>query len=53
MEFLVGITSLVGGIILREIMSCFGIELMSVKGFIICLVVAIIYSLIINSICNK
>ena len=49
-NLVLGIGSAEGGIILREVMNYFNIELMSVKGFVICLITAIIYSLVLNSI---
>lgn len=48
MEFLNGFICLAGGMILREVLNRFGIEVYSVKGFLICLVAAIIYIGIIN-----
>ena len=48
MKFSVGIASVAGGIILREIMDCFGIRLVSMKGIIICIVVGLVYGYILN-----
>lgn len=48
MEFLNGFICLAGGMILREVLNGFEIEVCSVKGFLICLVVAIVYIGIIN-----
>lgn len=43
MEFLNGFACLVGGMLLREVLNGCGIKICSVKGFLICLVAAIIY----------
>lgn len=43
MEFLNGFACLVGGMLLSEVLNELEIELCSVKGILICLVVAIIY----------
>ena len=48
MEFLNGFDCLVGGMLLREVLNGFGIEICSVKGFLICSVAAILYIGIIN-----
>lgn len=48
MEFLNGFACLAGGMLLREVLSGFRIEICSVEGFLICLVAAIIYVGIIN-----
>ncbi len=48
MEFLNGFACLAGGMLLREVLNGFGIEICSVKGFLICLVAAIVYIGIIN-----
>ena len=48
MEFLNGFICLAGGMLLREVLNRLGIEVCSVKGFLICLVVAIVYIGIIN-----
>lgn len=48
MEFLNGFACLAGGMLLREVLNEFGIKICSVKRFLICLVVAIIYIGIIN-----
>lgn len=48
MEFLNGFVCLAGGMILREVLNGFGIKVRSSKGFLICLVAAIVYIWIIN-----
>lgn len=48
MEFLNGFVCLVGGMLLREVLNGFGIEVCSVEGILICLIAAIIYIGIIN-----
>ena len=48
MGFLNGFICLAGGMILREVLNGFEIEVCSVKGFLICLVAAIVYIGIIN-----
>lgn len=48
MGFLNGFVCLAGGMILREVLNGIGIEVCSVKGLLICLVVAIVYIGIIN-----
>lgn len=48
MEFLNGFICLAGGMLLREVLNEFEIEICSVKGFLICLVAAIVYIGIIN-----
>ena len=48
MEFLNGFACLAGGMLLREVLNGFGIGVCSVKGFLLCLVAAIIYIGIIN-----
>lgn len=53
MEFLNGFACLAGGMILRKVLNGFGIKVCSVKGFLICLVAAILYIGIINLIFKK
>lgn len=53
MEFLNGFACLVSGMLLREVLNEFGIKICSVKGFLICLVAAIVYIVIINLIFNQ
>ena len=48
MEFLNGFACFAGGLLLREVLNGFGIEICSVKGSLICLVAVIIYIGIIN-----
>ena len=48
MEFLNGFACLAGGMLLREVLNGFGIDVCSVKGSLICLVVAIVYIGVIN-----
>ena len=48
MEFLNGFICLAGGMILREVLNRFEIEVSSVKGILICMVAAIVYTGIIN-----
>ena len=48
MEFLNGFVCLAGGMFLRKVLNEFGIKVCSVKGFLICLVAAIVYIWIIN-----
>lgn len=43
MEFLNGFVCLTGGMLLREVLNRFRIKVCSVKGFLICLVTAIVY----------
>lgn len=50
-NLILGIGSAVGGVIFKEIMNYFNIELVSAKGFIICLIVGIIYVAILSKIC--
>lgn len=48
MGFLNGFIYLTGGMLLGEVLNRFRIKVCSVKGFLICLVAAIIYIGIIN-----
>ena len=52
-NLVLGIGSAVGGFILREAMNYFRIELMSIKGFLICLIVAIVYVTILSKVLDK
>ena len=43
-----GFACLASGMLLREVLNGFGIKICSVKGFLICLVAAIVYIVVIN-----
>ena len=48
MGFLNGFVCLAGGMLLREVLNGFGINVCSAKGILICFVTAIVYIGIIN-----
>lgn len=48
MKYLICVASLVGGIVLRNVLDYFNIDVMSIKGFIICLLVGLAYVLVLN-----
>ena len=53
MSYLMVMASAAGGIILREVMNYFGIELFSAKGIVTCIVVGIVYVAVLNRICEE
>lgn len=48
MKYLICVASLVGGIVLRNVLDCFNIDVMSIEGLIICLLVGLAYVLVLN-----
>lgn len=52
MSYSMGMASVAGGIILREVMNYFCIGLFAVKGIVTCAVVGIVYVVILGRVCE-
>lgn len=48
MKYLICVASLVGGIILRNVLDYFSIDIMSIEGIAFCLLVGLTYVLVLN-----